>query len=130
MLRPAFPSRFPKFLPSVAFAALLAGAGCGRKEAPAPMAVEQVPQTLQGAFDKAGGQAKAAADEAMEAMKNDQQAVALDVLEKLAMQAELSAEQREAAARSALAVRQKILDDAANGNAAAKEFLEQQRARK
>lgn len=120
----------PVFSLLLSLAALLSAAGCGRQEAPAPMAVEAVPQTLQGAFDKSGGAAKAAADQALEAMKNDQQAVALDVLEKLAMQAELTAEQREAAARSAIAVRQQILEAAAKGDAAAKEFLEQQRARK
>lgn len=123
-------SRVRSLLLTLPLATLLSGTGCGRQEAPTPMAAEQVPQTLQGAFDKTGGAAKAAADQALEAMKNDQQAVALDVLEKLAMQAELTPEQREAAARSAIAVRQKILEDAQKGDAAAKEFLEQQRARK
>lgn len=122
--------RVPVVLLVVPLAVGLLSTGCGRQEPPPPMAVEEVPKTLQGAFDKAGGDTKAAADQAMEAMKNDQQAVALDVLEKLAMQAELSPEQREAAARSALAVRQKILEAAEKGDAAAKEFLEQQRARK
>ncbi len=113
---------------SLALAAL--AVGCHRNEPPAPIASDQIPQALQTAFQQAGAPQKAEADAAAAALKNDEQGQALEALERLSRQPGLTPEQREAATRSAISVRQKIIAAAAAGDRAAKEFLEQQAASK
>ncbi len=111
--------------------ALAAGtAGCHKDESPAPIAADQIPKTLDGAFQGADAGTKAAAAAASAAVQGDSQGQAVELLEKLSRQPDLTPEQREASTRAALAVRKKIMDAAAAGDQAAKAFLEQQAAGK
>jgi hypothetical protein len=122
--------RSPSWFPLAAVLTLGFLAGCKDKEAPPPMPVAEVPQTINNAFDQASPEAKAAAAEALKSVQNDEQGAAIEALEALARQTAITPEQREAAARAAIAVRAKILEDAAKGNAAAQAYLDEQRARK
>lgn len=123
-----------KIRPSTAFAATLVSAllltGCGDKPAPEPISTAEVPKTLDAAFNSASAETKAAAAAAKEALQKDEQSLALEALEALARKSDLTPEQRDAAGKAALSVRAGILDAANKGDAAAKAFLEEQRARK
>lgn len=115
----------------VVLAVVLAALAVGcHKEPPAPMAAEQVPAALESAFKGANATTKAEADAAAAAVKNDEQGMAVEALERLSRQPDLTPEQREAVTRASIGARKKILDAAAAGDKAAKEFLEQQAARK
>ena len=119
---------------SAAFAATLVSAllltGCGDKPAPEPISTAEVPKTLDAAFNSASSETKAAAAAAKEALQKDEQSLALEALEALARKSDLTPEQRDAAGKAALSVRAGILDAANKGDAAAKAFIEEQRARK
>ena len=119
---------------SAAFAATLVSAllltGCGDKPAPDPISTAEVPKTLDAAFNSASAETKAAAAAAKEALQKDEQSLALEALEALARKSDLTPEQRDAAGKAALSVRAGILDAANKGDAAAKAFIEEQRARK
>jgi hypothetical protein len=119
---------------SAAFAATLVSAllltGCGDKPAPEPISTAEVPKTLDAAFNSASAETKAAAAAAKEALQKDEQSLALEALEALARKSDLTPEQRDAAGKAALSVRAGILDAANKGDAAAKAFIEEQRARK
>lgn len=116
------------FLPLVCASLLLVG--CGEKPAPEPIATTEVPKTLDTAFSGASAEAKAAAKAATEALQKDEQSMALEALEALSRKTDLTPEQRDAAAKAALSVRAGILDAANKGDAAAKAYLDEQRARK
>lgn len=105
-------------------------AGCGVKAPPEPMPAAEVPKALNDAFGKASAEDQSLAKAAQQAVQKDEQAVALELLQALANKADLTPEQREIAARSALSVRSKLLDAANKGDKAAQDYLEQQRARK
>jgi predicted small lipoprotein YifL len=105
-------------------------AGCGDKAPPEPMPAAEVPKALNDAFGKASAEDQSLAKAAQQAVQKDEQAVALELLQALANKADLTPEQREIAARSALSVRSKLLDAANKGDKAAQDYLEQQRARK
>jgi hypothetical protein len=119
---------------SSAFAATLLSAllltGCGDKPAPEPISTAEVPKTLDAAFNSASAETKAAAAAAKDALQKDEQSLALEALEALARKSDLTPEQRDAAGKAALSVRAGILDAANKGDAAAKAFIEEQRARK
>jgi hypothetical protein len=119
---------------SAAFAATLVSAllltGCGDKPAPEPISTAEVPKTLDAAFKSASAETKAAAAAAKDALQKDEQSLALEALEALARKSDLTPEQRDAAGKAALSVRAGILDAANKGDAAAKAFIEEQRARK
>ena len=119
---------------SAAFAATLVSAllltGCGDKPAPEPISTAEVPKTLDAAFNSASAETKAAAAAAKDALQKDEQSLALEALEALARKSDLTPEQRDAAGKAALSVRAGILDAANKGDAAAKAFIEEQRARK
>lgn len=104
--------------------------GCGDKAPPEPMPAAEVPKALNDAFGKASAEDQSLAKAAQQAVQKDEQAVALELLQALANKADLTPEQRDIAARSALSVRSKLLDAANKGDKAAQEYLEQQRARK
>lgn len=104
--------------------------GCGDKPAPEPISAAEVPKTLDTAFSGASAEAKAAAKAASDALQKDEQSMALEALEALSRKTDLTPEQREAAAKAALSVRAGILDAANKGDAAAKAYLDEQRARK
>ena len=117
---------------ALALALSLASArvGCGDKAPPEPMPAAEVPKALNDAFGKASAEDQALAKAAQQAVQKDEQTVALELLEALSRKAELTPEQREIAARSALSVRSKLLDAANKGDKAAQDYLEEQRARK
>jgi len=118
---------------ALAFTLLCAGlllAGCGDKPVPEPIAKADVPKTLDTAFNGANPEARAAAKAASDALQKDEQSMALEALEALSRKTDLTPEQREAAAKAALSVRAGILDAANKGDAAAKAYLDEQRARK
>ncbi|MEI6340686.1 MAG: hypothetical protein WCR07_01920 [Verrucomicrobiota bacterium] len=104
--------------------------GCGDPAPPKTMPAAEVPKALNDAFAKGSTEDKALASAAQQAIQKDEQTVALELLEALARKAELTPEQREIAARSALSVRSKLLDAASKGDKSAQDYLEQQRARK
>lgn len=119
---------------AAAFSATLLSAllltGCGDKPAPEPISTAEVPKTLDAAFNSASAETKAAAAAAKDALQKDEQSLALEALEALARKSDLTPEQRDAAGKAALSVRAGILDAANKGDAAAKAFIEEQRARK
>lgn len=121
--------RLSTLLPATLVAACLL-TGCGDKPAPEPISTAEVPKTLDSAFNSASPEAKAAAAAAREALQKDEQSLALEALEALSRKSDLTPEQRDAAGKAALSVRAGILDAANKGDAAAKAFLEEQRARK
>lgn len=121
--------RFSALLPVTLVTACLL-TGCGDKPAPEPIATTEVPKTLDTAFTSASAETKAAAAAAKEALQKDEQSLALEALEALARKSDLTPEQRDAAGKAALSVRAGILDAANKGDAAAKAYLEEQRARK
>lgn len=124
----------PMVRPPVVTLTLLCAAlllpGCGDKPAPEPISAAEVPKTLDTAFSGASAEAKAAAKAATEALQKDEQSMALEALEALSRKTDLTPEQRDAAAKAALSVRAGILDAANKGDAAAKAYLDEQRARK
>jgi len=125
-------TRFSLGLPAVsacALALVVAFAGC-RKDPPAPLPADQIPAALGAAFKGADAATRAEADAAAAAVRNDEQAQSMETLERLSRRPDLSPEQREATTRAAMGVRRKILDAAAAGDQAAKDFLQQQAARK
>lgn len=117
-------------LAAATLAAAATFTGCKEQEPPPPPAISDVPKNLDGAFATANPESRAAVKSAMDALKNDEQANAIEALEALTKRSDLTPEQRQAAAVSALAVRQQIMEAANKGDEAAKAFLEQQRARK
>ena len=111
--------------------ALVTGiSGCGEPPPPTPIPAAEIPKTLDSTFSSASPAMKEAMGSAKRALEGGEQSVALESLEELSRQPELTPEQRDAAARAALTVRGSILEAASKGDEAAKAYLEQQRARK
>jgi hypothetical protein len=104
--------------------------GCSEPPPPAPIPAAEIPKTLEGAFSKASPEMRGVMTEATKALEGGEQSVALENLEALSRQPDLTPEQREAASRAALTVRGSILEAAKKGDAGAQAYLEQQRARK
>lgn len=129
-MNPTLPNRI---LP-VLFAAVLLGvlpSGCGR-DGPKPVEpakVEEVPKQIEEAFATAPAEARQAAKD-LSASIPTQPADAFFGLQALGYRPDLTQEQRTALAQAMLAAREKLAEAAANGNAAARDALEQQAARK
>ncbi|MBM3903433.1 MAG: hypothetical protein FJ379_15305 [Verrucomicrobia bacterium] len=104
--------------------------GCGEPPPPTPIPAAEIPKTLENTFSSASPAMKEAMGTAARALEGGDQSVALESLEELSRQPDLTPEQRDAAARAALTVRGSILEAASKGDEAAKAYLEQQRARK
>lgn len=104
--------------------------GCGEPPPPTPIPAAEIPKTLETTFSSASPAMKEAMGTATRALEGGDQSVALESLEELSRQPDLTPEQRDAAARAALTVRGSILEAASKGDEAAKAYLEQQRARK
>jgi len=122
-------------LPGVQTLAVLVGAsllvsGCSEPPPPEPIPSAEIPKTLEGAFSKASPEMRGVMNDATKALEGGEQSVALENLEALSRQPELTPEQRDAASRAALTVRGSILEAAKKGDAGAQAYLEQQRARK
>ena len=109
---------------------LMGTSGCGEPPPPTPIPTAEIPKTLESTFSSASPAMKEAMGTATRALEGGDQSVALESLEELSRQPDLTPEQRDAAARAALTVRGSILEAASKGDEAAKAYLEQQRARK
>ena len=109
--------------------ACLSGCGPAEVKQVEALKVEQVPQKMEEAFATAPPEARQAATE-LAASIQTQPADAFFGLQALGYRSDLSPEQRQAAAQAMLAAREKLEAAAAAGDAAARQALEQQAARK
>jgi hypothetical protein len=108
-----------------------AAAGCGSSSAPpAALSTQEVAPALESAFKDASAEAKSAATEAAAAVQQNDNPKALLEIQRLSARQDLTAEQREAAARSMLAIMEQLRQAAARGDGAAAAMLEVQRAHK
>jgi len=106
-------------------------AGCKKDAiAPAPIAVEQVPATLQQTFQQAPPEIRQSAAEVVTALKNSDDSKALLELNTLMSKPELTPAQRQAAASSMLGVHARLRAAADKGDKLAEEALEHYRATK
>ncbi len=100
--------------------------GCGGEEtssvAPAALAVEAAPRTLQEAFASASGELKEHADEAVRLLQNEDYPMALVVLQTLTARTDLTASQRGLTSQALLTANQKVAEAAKNGNAEAEKL--------
>lgn len=112
--------------------ALLLGAGCSRssRDPAAGVPVEQVPATIEAAFNNAPIEAKHQAAEAVAALQSQNDTAAFVQLQNLSERSDLTPEQRKAAFASWMAVNARLQESAAKGNSAAQELLEKHRASK
>jgi|LauGreDrversion4_2_1035121.scaffolds.fasta_scaffold345080_2 hypothetical protein len=104
--------------------------GCGEPPPPEPIPTAEIPKTLEAAFSKASPEMRGVMADATKALEGGEQSVALENLEALSRQPDLTPEQRDAASRAALTVRGSILEAAKKGDPGAQSYLEEQRARK
>ncbi len=111
--------------------------GCRKEETPpAPLAVEQAPATLEGAFKpkadepKIDPQIRSLVDDAVIALTSKNYGRALFILQSLSGRSDLTAEQREFVTRSMLSANKALEEQANNGNVAAQEALELRRRTK
>jgi hypothetical protein len=113
-------------------AMLLLGIGCSKntKGAAATVTTEEAPATIEKAFRDASAEAKQQATEAATAVQAQNDAAAFVRLENLSGRPDLTAEQRQAAFASWMAVNARLQKSAADGNNAARELLEKYRASK
>ena len=104
-------------------------AGCGKRQAAAPVTPAEAQAAMQNAFKQANPDFKAAADEAAAAIQNDP-AKALGQLQALSSHPDLDAPQRNATQESMLLLAAKLRAAAAQGDAAAEKALEAYRSSK
>lgn len=111
---------------------LLLSAGCSKSNpnSAAEVPVEQVPATIEAAFNNAPIEAKQQAAEAVTALQSQNDTAAFVRLQNLSERSDLTPEQRKAAFASWMAVNSRLQQSAANGNTAAQELLDKHRASK
>jgi len=115
---------------SLGMVACLVLAGCGKTaQAPPPLPIEQVPQTLENAFESAPSEVSQAASEAVTAVRADDPGALTD-LQELTARSDLTREQHLAAARAMAAYLQKLRDTADKGDKKAEEALQHYRSTK
>lgn len=119
------------------FCVLVIAAGCGKEQTPPqPLAVEQAPASLEGAFKakddqpKIDPQIKSMADDAVIALTSKNYARAMFILQSLSGRSDLTSEQRDFVTRSMLSANKALEEQANNGNVAAQEALELRRRTK
>ena len=112
----------------------MAIAGCSRGDAPtaaaAAVPVEQVPATIEQAFAAAPPETKETAREVTAAVTGGDTVRAFEELQHLTSQPSLTPAQRDAAARSMVALHERLRTSAEKGDKKAEEALEQYRATK
>jgi hypothetical protein len=117
--------------PLVCAVLIALAAGCGRKRAvPEGIPQQEVPSTIQSAFSEATPEVKAAADEVVRSIQNQEATKAFLRLQQLSSRPDLTAEQSDAAARAMVSVRVQLQAAAARGDKAATEILELYRSTK
>lgn len=111
---------------------LFLGIGCSRnnKGATTTVAPDEASATIETAFRDAPVEVKQQATEAATAVQAQNDTAAFVRLENLSGRPDLTAEQRQAAFASWMAVNARLQQSAANGNSAARELLEKYRASK
>ena len=110
---------------------LLLTIGCNKNnQNAATVTPEAAPATLENAFRGASAEVKQQATEAATAVQAQNDAAAFARLENLSGRPDLTAEQRQAAFASWMAVNARLQKSAADGNNAARELLEKYRASK
>jgi len=128
MIRLTTFARISRGWPTVSLALLLGWApGCGNKTAPsesARSAAQEAPEAILSAFKEAKPEVKAAADQIVTAIQNQEAPKAFLQLQQLSSRADLTAEQSAASARAGAAVRAQLQAAAARGDRAAAELLE------
>ena len=112
--------------------ALLLTAGCGKKgeTANTTVAPEQVPVTVEKAFQDAPADVKQQVSEAVAALQSQNDVAAFVQFDALGRRSELTSAQRQAAFASWMAVNQRLQQAASNGNKAARDLLDTYRASK
>ena len=116
---------------SVLFCASMFAAGCHKEETPPqPLAVEQAPASLEGAFKakddqpKIDPKIKSMVDDAVIALTAKNYGQAIFILQSLSGRSDLTSEQRDFVTRSMLSANKALEEQANNGNVAAQEALE------
>jgi hypothetical protein len=118
------------YLPIPLLAAICFTGACSKNKAPEPVAVDQVPATVESAFKDAPAEVKSSADEIAAAVQGKDNAKALIDLQTLFARPDLTPEQREAASQSMRSLHQQLRSAAAQGDARAAEALQTYGARK
>lgn len=108
--------------------AIALGAACGKE--PEAVAIEEAPKAIEKGFAGAPAPAKEAATEAVQALQSQNPGRAFVSLQELSTRSDITPEQREAATKSLMAVRQQLNDAAARGDKNAQQILELHRSRK
>jgi hypothetical protein len=112
--------------------ALLLATGCskGGKNASATVTPEQVPRTVEQAFQDAPTDVKQQAAQAVSSLQSQNDVAAFVQFDSLSKRSELTAEQRQAAFASWMAANERLQQAAANGNKTARDLLDTYRASK
>jgi hypothetical protein len=106
-------------------------AGCRKKATtPRAMSAEEVPAAMEKTFQQAPTEVREVATEAVIALQSQDESKAFLDLQELTHRPELSPEQRMAAARSMMAVHERLRSAAARGDKKAEQTLEQYQATK
>ena len=109
---------------------LLALVGCNKTaQAPPPIPIQEVPQTLENAFKNSSAETSQAANQAVSAVRAEEPTALVD-LQELSERSDLTQEQRIIAARAMAAYLQKLRETADKGDKKAEEVLEHYRATK
>ena len=110
---------------------LLLASGCDRTAPPAAaLAIEQVPQAIEQAFQQAAPEDRENASHIISVLRSNQDAEAFVELQTLSARPELSPEQRVAAGRSMTALLERLRTAAAKGDKKAEDALENYAASK
>lgn len=112
-------------------ACLVFSLGCRKPApAPAPVAIEQVPPTMEKAFEQAPAELRQTAGGIATTLRNSDDASAFFELQSLSAKPTLTPAQRDAVTRSMLAVHERLRAAAAKGDQQAEKALEHYRATK
>ncbi len=115
---------------AVIAASLLLLAGCSKGAPPKPMALEDVPSSLEAAFKDAQPEAKSTAEAVLAAIQAKDEAKAFLELNALVGRDDLTPAQRDVVSRAMATMAQQVQEVAAQGNEQAEQTLETYRARK